>query len=387
MAPPKTDKEKEKETQHLKRMLAMARKVPIHFGIALGKEKPEDLAFLAHQRRNPKSLRKQARAETGNSKGAHGEMTVDGKNLVFICQDSPTGPLTKAMRIFLRDLKVPLRAEFRLPDEAAGPAGAAPADGVPADGADDAAPAETAPADGADGAPDPRLPKMREEEPQVASGDKFARAYDMLRATLVKDLEGLAQKDPTAAAKIQKIVDAAAGHAAQENFKTAAKFLNAATKELAKAKATERAAEATELIPEGKVRDAVARLEAASGRWRRLRFRSIEGLDELIGALRADADPELHEIAGKVEVLTRQLPAEIEGELAALGKAAESRDPKAVAAQKAKVVGELKRCAGYLATHQKSIDRCKRNPFDISVDIRQPMVESLKEIQASLSAL
>ena len=118
MVQPKTDKEKEKDAQHLKKMLKMARKGPINFGIALGKD-DESLAFLAHQARNPKSLRKKAREETGNSKGAHGEMTVDGKDLVFVCQDSPPGPIVKAMRLFLKDLKVPLRAEFRTPEEAA----------------------------------------------------------------------------------------------------------------------------------------------------------------------------------------------------------------------------------------------------------------------------
>ncbi len=129
MAPPKTDKEKEKEIQHLKKMLKMARKNPINFGIALGKG-DESLSFFAHQARAPKSLRKKAREETGNSKGVHGEMTVDGKNLVFLCEDSPPGPMVKAMRLFLKELKLPLRAEFVLPDEAA--------DGAEDDGADGA---------------------------------------------------------------------------------------------------------------------------------------------------------------------------------------------------------------------------------------------------------
>lgn len=151
MAPPKTDKDKEKDAQHLKKMLKMARKRPINFGISLGKG-DESLAFLSHQARDPKSLRKKAREETGNSKGAHGEMTVDGKNLVFACQDSPPGPIVKAMRLFLKDLKVPLRAEFLGPDEAPGSARAASADGAEdADGADgaEAAPAEADSADGA----------------------------------------------------------------------------------------------------------------------------------------------------------------------------------------------------------------------------------------------
>ena len=123
---------KEEDIQHLKKMLAMARKTPINFGIALGKEKSEDLAFLAHQSRDPKSLRNKARAETGNSKGAHGEMTVDRKKLLFICRDSPPGPLKKAMKLFLGGLKVPLSPEFRLPDKAAGPAKGAPAEAAEA---------------------------------------------------------------------------------------------------------------------------------------------------------------------------------------------------------------------------------------------------------------
>ena len=128
MAPPKTDKESEKESQQLKKLLSLARKGPINFGISLGKKKPEELAFLAHRTKNPKSLRKKAREETGNSKGAHGEMTVDGKNLLFVCEDSPPGPIVKAMRIFLKELKVPLRPEFVLPGEEPGAAKAAPAE-------------------------------------------------------------------------------------------------------------------------------------------------------------------------------------------------------------------------------------------------------------------
>ncbi len=186
MAPPKTDKEIEKEAQHLKKMLSLARKGSINFGIALGKKKPEDLAFFAHQTKNPKSLRKKAREETKNSKGAHGEMTVDGKNLVFVCEDSPPGPIVKAMRIFLRELKVPLRAEFLLPDETvvsaedrepeaedAAPrrAPAATSEAVPASNGE-IAPAEDAEesgaAEGESAAPDPRLPKMRAEAAEIA---------------------------------------------------------------------------------------------------------------------------------------------------------------------------------------------------------------------------
>lgn len=210
MAPPKTDKEKEKEKdiQHLKKMLAMARRAPINFGIALGKEKPEDLAFIAHQRKDPKSLRKQARAETGNSKGAHGEMTLDGKQLLFICQDSPPGPLTKAMKLFLRGLKVPLSPEFRVPDEAAAPAKAAPAEAAE-EAAADATPAasEAAPASGG------KIDAAEEE---------WNRRHEKARLATVKILKaGLGDSD-----KIRAVLSFAQGKAETGNHAAGLKALD-----------------------------------------------------------------------------------------------------------------------------------------------------------------
>ncbi len=238
MAPAKTDKEREKDAQHLKRMLTMARKGPINFGIALGKAN-ENLAFLAHQRKNPKSLRKQAREETGNSKGAHGEMTVDGKDLVFVCQDTPPGPLVKAMRLFLKDLKVPLRAEFRVPDEAAGPAKAAPADAADAaDGARgaEAAPAEAAPAEAADDAAARRAPAAREAEPASdgeidAAREQWNRRHEKARLATVKVLKtGLGDPD-----KIRAVLSFAQGKAETSDYAAALRALNSLDKLLVRA--------------------------------------------------------------------------------------------------------------------------------------------------------
>ncbi len=217
MAPPKTDKEREKDAQHLKKMITMARKGPIKFGIALGKKKPEDLAFLAHQTKNPKSLRKQAREETGNSKGTHGKMTVDGKDLVFICQDSPPGPILKAMRIFLRDLKVPLRAEFRLPDEAAGPAKAAPAET-----AEEAAARRAPAASEAEPASDGEIDAAKEE---------WNRRHEKARLAAVKVLKaGLGDSD-----KIRAVLSFAQGKAETGDYAAALRALNSLEKLLVRA--------------------------------------------------------------------------------------------------------------------------------------------------------
>lgn len=206
MAPPKTDQEKEKDIQHLKKMLSMARKGPINFGIALGSEKPEDLAFLAHQRKDPKSLRKHARTETGNSKGAHGEMTVDGKKLLFICRDSPPGPLTKAMKLFLRGLKVPLSPEFRVPDEAAAPAKAAEA---AEEAAADATPAASEAAPASDGKID-------------AAEAEWNRRHEKARLATVKILKaGLGDSD-----KIRAVLSFAQGKAETGNYAVGLKALD-----------------------------------------------------------------------------------------------------------------------------------------------------------------
>ena len=214
MPSPKADKEKEKDIQHLKKMLSMARKAPINFGIALGSEKPEDLAFLAHQRKDPKSLRKHARTETGNSKGAHGEMTVDGKKLLFICQDSPPGPLTKAMKLFLRGLKVPLSPEFRVPDEAVAPAKAA-----------SAAPAEAAEA--AEEAAADATPAAREAAPASdgkidAAEAEWNRRHEKARLATVKILKaGLGDSD-----KIRAVLSFAQGKAETGNYAVGLKALD-----------------------------------------------------------------------------------------------------------------------------------------------------------------
>jgi hypothetical protein len=112
--------------------------------------------------------------------------------------------MVKAMRLFLKELKLPLRAEFVLPDEAAGaaeaagadgaedaeagrargaeaaPAGAAGADGA---GAAEAAPAGATPADGAEAAPAGATPADGAGEEKSGRKEK---AIAQLRAVFKK---------------------------------------------------------------------------------------------------------------------------------------------------------------------------------------------------------
>jgi hypothetical protein len=143
----------------------------------------------------------------------------------------------------------------------------------------------------------------------------------------------------------------------------------------------------TDVIPEGMVQRTVAQLEKASSRWRQVQFKSVDGLESLMEAMRAEEDPDLHEIADKVDRLTNAIPSDIEAAIAQLSTALQAPNGADIAKYIKQVEAAVEGCEHYLAENQAYIDRCEDNPFDLLVSIQEPIRATLAEIRASLSDL
>jgi hypothetical protein len=143
----------------------------------------------------------------------------------------------------------------------------------------------------------------------------------------------------------------------------------------------------TDVIPEGIVQQRVQQLELAAGRWREVHFQSIKGLEGLMQQLRADDDPDLHEIADRVDVLTTEIPAEIEAALAKLSAAVRAGDTAGTAQWAKQVQLGVTRGENFLKANLPAIERCEDNPFDVPVLIQKPVRETLASIRASLAGL
>jgi len=143
----------------------------------------------------------------------------------------------------------------------------------------------------------------------------------------------------------------------------------------------------TDVIPEGIVKQNVAKLDKVSSRWRKVHFKSVDGLESLMDALRAEEDPDLHKIADKVDRLTNSLPSEIEAAIAQLSSAVQAGDAGGTAKWARQVEAAVEDCASYLDKNLGDIERCEDNPFDLPVTIQKPIRETLAEIRAALSEL
>jgi hypothetical protein len=106
-----------------------------------------------------------------------------------------------------------------------------------------------------------------------------------------------------------------------------------------------------------------------------------------VASLRADEDPVLHEIADRIDVLTRAIPEQIEESLSELADVVRARDAAGITKGKARVQADVARCADYLKNNLADIDRCEKNPFGIAVSIRAPMEATLQDIEAGLKQL
>lgn len=342
----------DKELKVLKDMIAKARERPINFGIALGKDEP---AFFMHPARQPDQLRKEAKARTKGAKGTQGQAELDGKRMILTCLEEPPTVLFRAMKAYMKDRKLGYRLVFR----------------------------------GVDG----KVYDDEGEEEGAAKGEgggasQAQELYEGLLETIPGDLQRLRASNPAAAEKIEKVVAAGRTIAATgQDYEKALTYLDKAAQAIAKAQGAGAAQAAADAIPEGKVAAMIEMVELSQTNWREVRFRSMEGLDELMVELRDSEDRDLHLIADKIQLVAKDMPESLEALLGKLGKAVNARDAGLTGALKTEAQGELKTCAGYLKSFDKEIGRCERNPLGVTVKIRQPMAESLKEISANLRAV
>lgn len=137
--------------KELKQHISIARKMPLNFGLALGK-KPEDTALIMHRKREGGLLHKQARKADGvePAKSCFGTAAVDGNLLTFTCDSDPPAGMKKKCKAFLTSNKLSLKIKILGPDggefetgddDDAAPAGAgSPGEGLgdgPGDGPGD----------------------------------------------------------------------------------------------------------------------------------------------------------------------------------------------------------------------------------------------------------
>lgn len=178
--------------------------------------------------------------------------------------------------------------------------------------------------------------------------------------------------------KITAVLNFGKEKAAAGEFAAAIKSLEMLRKLIAEAAtATPGPADAAS-IPEGAavpgMQIRTARLEAASG---------ISKLEE---TLRATGDPRAEEIADIIGQLGSKFPTHMERLLDGLAKAQRANKEPEVA----KIKAAAKKAAGdwvaYLKKHETEIAGCENNPWQIPVDINDPIKNSLKFIVTQIVA-
>lgn len=102
-----------KEADKIKEILATARKKPMNFALLIGKDSP---VLEADLRKPAASLRRLAKANGGGTKGATGQMSLNGKIIEFQCDsDDVPKSLGKLAKKYFSDLGLPFRCELILP--------------------------------------------------------------------------------------------------------------------------------------------------------------------------------------------------------------------------------------------------------------------------------
>jgi hypothetical protein len=220
--------------------------------------------------------------------------------------------------------------------------------------------------------------------PVGAAADALRAQWDARFAEVDARYQAILQTQPANASALRASMAYANGAAEKKDYATALAALTRLEEQIEAAKTL---GKETDVIPEGIVKQRVEQLELASNRWREVQFQSIEGLSSLMKKLRADEDPDLHEIADRVDVLTKDIPGEIEAYLKQLSAAVRSRDAGEVAKGVMQVQLGVEKCESYLKENLPYIENCEQNPFDVPVTIQRPLSETLTSIRASLAGL
>jgi hypothetical protein len=220
-------------------------------------------------------------------------------------------------------------------------------------------------------------------DPEAAAGDGKA-AWEKRLAEIDPRYLAALKNQPANASDLRAAMGGAQALAAKDDFAGAVGALNRLETLLDAAKTVGRE---TDVIPEGIVKQTVEKLSMASTRWREVHFKSVEGLESLMKVLRAEEDPDLHEIAERVERLTKGIPSEIEASLTQLSSAVEGRNAAEAAKWASEVEAGVETCSSYLEQNLSAIERCEDNPFDLPVTIQAPIRATLADIRAALADL
>lgn len=185
MAAKKSAAELKEEGAALGQQIAIARKRPVNFALLMGKE---GLVLETDLRKAPDILWRTAKKVSGGSKGAKGQMTVNGKVITLTCgDDDAPAHLPKLAVKFLRDRGQPYKVRMVTPS------------GEFSDGEDDGTGAEADPLDITAG----HAPASPEEK------DENALLRTELRATLEEMVDQIAAAERSqhagAARKVQTL--------------------------------------------------------------------------------------------------------------------------------------------------------------------------------------
>lgn len=418
----------------VKALIATSRKRSVNFGLSLGKQ-PEDCGLVMHRIKASEALFRQARKMDGvvPNKSTFGTVETKGKTITFTCNVKPPSTSAKMMRQFFRTLSLPMKVVMISPDGT-----------IEMDGEDDGAPTDDIEA------LDPNAQKWTDAkqraEPQILSflsagkgdvskvraawgyacsnadeGDYIgalkvlARLLPLLKSTrpgggeqttsapkdtedLREAIKGLLQSIPVdvaslkkegnkAASEIENRLSAGIAAAKAGDLKQALALLTGCTDMIAEARKTARQADAQASVAKGTVAATARVFEANITRWRTDRLRSIQGLGALMTTLRREDDKELHDIASRINVITKDLPEALEDALSQLDDAIERNDQDAVSRAKSTAQALTAEAAKFLSTNSHELKLCEDNPFGVSIEIVAPLAESLKSIAASIKRL
>ncbi|MBO1073724.1 hypothetical protein [Roseomonas marmotae] len=222
--------------------------------------------------------------------------------------------------------------------------------------------------------------------PRPAAGDPAAAAVMDLMDSVMADLPALRQRDADLAARIETVLATARAELGGGAADRALRLLDGASKAIANSAAQARARDVAAAMPEGTVGRAVDGLEAARRRWATARLRSIDGLNALTGVLRQQEDPDLHDIADRIDGIVTRLPDALDNALAALAAtmAAAGSDP---APLRRRVEALLSTASALLHDDATALAACEANPWGIAVALRVPLADAIADVQDALRAI
>jgi len=179
----------------LQGLLKVVRKMPLNFGLCLGK-KPEDTVMMLHRTKSPDVLGRQSKQAGETSRVAFGVAEAQGKRLTLKCEGDPPANMAKQLRNFLAAQKAAMKVIIA---DASGTV-------LEEDGEDEGPEDE---AQGTDtGAP----------ETQADGADPLAARWEATAKAVLPLLDKAAQSGHPNAAKLKPAWDAIVATAAQSNY-------------------------------------------------------------------------------------------------------------------------------------------------------------------------